>query len=138
MSEGDFRGSGWRFPIQPGADGSLGYIGLDDNVAQSVELLLRTAAGERLMRPEFGTTAPSMVFDADSEQNLFQLEQALSDAVRRWEPRVEVEQVQAERDSAREGRVAVTVTYRVLRTNTVRNLVFPYYLLSGAAVEEEE
>jgi hypothetical protein len=136
VSEGDFRGSGWRFPIQPGADGSLGYIGLDDNVAQSVELLLRTRAGERLMRPEFGTTAPSMVFDADSEQNLFGLERALSDAVRRWEPRVEVDQVHAERDPAGEGRVTVTVTYRILRTNTVRNLVFPYYLQSGAAVEE--
>jgi phage baseplate assembly protein W len=136
VSEGDFRGSGWRFPIQPGADGSLGYISLDDNVAQSVELLLRTRAGERLMRPEFGTTAPSMVFDADSEQNLFRLERALSDAVRRWEPRVEVDQVHAERDPAGEGRVTVTVTYRILRTNTVRNLVFPYYLQSGAAVEE--
>jgi phage baseplate assembly protein W len=136
VSEGDFRGSGWRFPIQPGADGSLGYIGLDDNVAQSVKCMLRTRAGERLMRPEFGTTAPSMVFDADSEQNLFRLEQALSDAVRRWEPRVEVDQVHAERDPAGEGCVTVTVTYRILRTNTVRNLVFPYYLQSGAAVEE--
>jgi uncharacterized protein len=136
MSEGDFRGSGWRFPIRPGAGGGLGYVGLDDNVAQSVELLLRTAAGERLMRPEFGTTVPSMVFDADSEQNLFQLEQALSDALRRWEPRVEVDRVLAERDPAREGRVTVTVTYRVLRTNTMRNLVFPYYLLGGGAVEE--
>jgi hypothetical protein len=136
VSEGDFRGKGWRFPIQPGADRSLGYIDLDDNVAQSVELLLRTRAGERLMRPEFGTTAPSMVFDADSEQNLFRLEQALSDAVRRWEPRVEVDQVQAERDPAGGGRVTVTVTYRILRTNSVRNLVFPYYLQSGAVVEE--
>lgn len=136
MSEGDFRGSGWRFPIQPGIDRSLGYVSLDANVTQSVELLLRTAAGERLMRPEFGTTAPSMVSDADSEQNLYRLEQALSDAVRRWEPRVEVDQVHAERDPARDGRVTVTVTYRVLRTNTVRNLVFPYYLQSGGAVEE--
>jgi len=136
VTEGDFRGSGWRFPILPQAGGGLGYIGLDDNVAQSVELLLRTAAGERLMRPEFGTTVPSMVFESDSEQNLFQLEQALLDALRRWEPRVEVERVQAVADPAQPGVARVTVAYRVLRTNTVRNLVFPFYLLGGEAVEQ--
>jgi phage baseplate assembly protein W len=134
VSDSDFRGSGWRFPILPQAGRGLGYVSLDDNVAQSVELLLRTAAGERLMRPEFGTTVPGMVFEADSEQHLFQLEQALLDALRRWEPRVEVEQAQAVPDPAQDGVVRVTVSYRVLRTNTVRNLVFPFYLLGGEAV----
>ena len=134
MTDSDFRGSGWRFPILPQAGGGLGYVGLDDNVAQSVELLLRTAAGERLMRPEFGTTVPSMVFEADSEQHLFQLEQALLDALRRWEPRVEVDSVQAVPEPAQDGVVKVTVVYRVLRTNTVRNLVFPFYVLNGEAV----
>ncbi len=136
MTDGDFRGTGWRFPILPQAGGSLGYVSFDDNVAQSVKLLLRTAAGERLMRPEFGTTVPSMVFEADSQQHLFQLEQALADALRRWEPRVEVDRVQAVPDPAQEGVVRVTVAYRVLRTNTVRNLVFPFYLLGGPAVEQ--
>jgi uncharacterized protein len=136
VTEGDFRGSGWRFPIRPQGGGGLGYVSLDDNVAQSVELLLRTAAGERLMRAEFGTTVPSLVFEADSEQNLFQLEQALLDALRRWEPRVEVERVQAVPDPDRDGVVRVTVAYRVLRTNTVRSLVFPFYLLGGEVVEQ--
>jgi phage baseplate assembly protein W len=134
VTEGDFRGTGWRFPIVPQAGGDLGYIGLDDNVAQSVELLLRTAAGERLMRPDFGTAVPSMVFEADSEQHLFELEQALQDSLRRWEPRVEVEGVKALPDQIVSGVVNVSVAYRVLRTNTVRNLVFPFYLLNGEAV----
>ena len=136
MTDGDFRGTGWRFPIRPQPGGGLGYISLDDNVAQSVELLLRTAAGERLMRPEFGTTVPGMVFEADSEQQLFQLEQALADALRQFEPRVEVERVDADPDPAQEGVVRVAVSYRVLRSNTVRNLVFPFYLLDQPAVEQ--
>jgi phage baseplate assembly protein W len=134
VTEDDFRGTGWRFPIGPQAGGALGYISQDANVAQSVELLLRTAAGERVMRPEFGTTVPSMVFEADSEQHVFQLEQALQDALRRWEPRVEVEEVRAVPDQAVSGVVNVSVVYRILRTNTVRNLVFPFYLLNGGAV----
>jgi phage baseplate assembly protein W len=136
MTDGDFRGTGWRFPIRPRAGGGLGYISLDDNVAQSVELLLRTAAGARLMRPEFGTTVPAMVFEADSEQHLFQLEQALGDALRQFEPRVEVDRVQVVPDPAQDGVVRVAVSYRVLRSNTVRNLVFPFYLLDAPAVEQ--
>jgi phage baseplate assembly protein W len=137
VTDADFRGTGWRFPIAPDTGGGLGYVSLDDNVAQSVELLLETVAGERTMRPEFGTTAPRLLFEADSEQNLFQLEQAVGDALRRWEPRVEVERVSAEPDPAHDGHVTVIVQYRILRTNTRRNLVFPFYLLVGTEAVEQ-
>ena len=53
------------------------------------------------------------------------------DAVRRWEPRVEVESVQATRDDTDTPGVSVAITYRILRTNTQRNLVSPYYLANG-------
>jgi|SRR3954447_320009 phage baseplate assembly protein W len=137
MTDADFRGTGWRFPVAPDDGGGLGYVSLDDNVGQSVELLLNTVAGERTMRLEFGTTAPRLLFEADSEQNLFQLEQAVGDALRRWEPRVEVERVAAASDPAHDGHVVVTVRYRVLRTNTRRNLVFPFYLLAGTEAVEQ-
>jgi phage baseplate assembly protein W len=135
MEQGDFRGSGWRFPILPQAGGGLGYVSGDDNVTQSLLVLLKTAAGERLMRPEFGTTVPELVFEAGSDQNLFRLEQALLATIQRWEPRVEVDDVAASRVAGEDGVVEVSVTYRILRTNTQRNLVFPFYLAGGGAVE---
>lgn len=135
MEQGDFRGSGWRFPILPQAGGGLGYVSGDDNVTQSLLVLLKTAAGERLMRPEFGTTVPELVFEAGSDQNLFRLEQALLETIQRWEPRVEVDGVAASRVAGEDGVVDVSVTYRILRTNTQRNLVFPFYLAGGGAVE---
>jgi phage baseplate assembly protein W len=135
MEQGDFRGSGWRFPILPQAGGGLGYVSGDDNVTQSLLVLLKTAAGERLMRPEFGTTVPEMVFEAGSDQNMFRLEQALLQTIQRWEPRVEVDGVAASRVTGEVGVVDVSVTYRILRTNTQRNLVFPFYLAGGGAVE---
>jgi len=136
MSEGDFRGIGWRFPIVPQAGGGLGYVGLDDNVHQSVKLLLQTTAGERLMRPEFGVTVPDLVFEADSDQRLFQLEQELLDIVQRWEPRVEVDRLTAERVQGTDNTVEVKIYYRVRRTNSPRTEVFPFYLATGEVVEQ--
>ncbi|OLB75224.1 MAG: hypothetical protein AUI14_21510 [Actinobacteria bacterium 13_2_20CM_2_71_6] len=135
MDEGDFRGTGWRFPIRPQAGGGLGYVSGDDNVTQSLVLLLKTVAGERLMRPEFGTRVPELVFEAGSGQNLFRLEQELLETIRRWEPRVDVDAVSATPSPDEEAVVDVAVTYRILRTNTRRNLVFPFYLASGGAVQ---
>lgn len=132
MDQGDFRGTGWRFPIIPQAGGALGYIDGDEGVAASVELLLRTVTGERVMRPEFGVTVPDLIFEPGSEQNLFAVEQAVRDAIVRWEPRIEIEVVRAVRDGVD---VVVELRYRVLRTNTTRNLVFPFYVASGTAVE---
>ena len=58
----DFRGRGWRFPIVPGAGGDLRYVDGDENVEQSLWLLLATGWGERVMRPRFGTNARELVF----------------------------------------------------------------------------
>src|SRR5205823_2087365 len=77
LDSGDFRGRGWRFPIYPAANGGLSYVEGDENVVQSLELLLRTVAGERVMRPDLGTTVPTLVFEGDSEQNLHRLEVAI-------------------------------------------------------------
>ena len=66
MDGSDFRGSGWRFPIRPQAGGHLGYVTGDDNISQSLFVLLNTVAGERAMRLEFGSSAPDLIFSADS------------------------------------------------------------------------
>jgi uncharacterized protein len=130
--ERDFRGSGFSFPIFP-VDGSLQWLNADDNVVQSIRLLLSTISGERIMRPTFGTRAAEFLFQGDSEQNRRQLELAVSDAITEFEPRVEVAACSSRTIEGVDGIVEVEVTVRVLRTNTLRNLVFPYYLNDIAA-----
>jgi phage baseplate assembly protein W len=126
----DFRGTGWRFPIVPRA-GALGYSDGDEGVGASLWLLLKTAVGERVMRPDFGTTVPELVFEPGSDQNLFAVEQAVRDAVIHWEPRVEVLDVTVTGDIE----IVVTLSYRVLRTNTERSMTFPFYLAGEQVVE---
>jgi|SRR5882757_2284681 len=123
-----FLGTGWRFPIFPDATGCLGYTKDDANVEQSLHILLLTQMGERVMRPDFGTQAPRLVFAPGSVQYLRLLENTVRDAVRDWEPRVDLNTVQAEADPTDQYKVAVSISYTVRRTNTRSNLVFPFYL----------
>ena len=128
MSESNFIGTGWRFPILPDETGGLGYVADDVNIEQSLHILLLTDLGQRVMRPDFGCKAPRLVFAPGSVQYLRLLETTIREAVRDWEPRVELEDVRAEVDPNEETRVIVSISYRVRQTNTRNNLVFPFYL----------
>lgn len=123
-----FLGNGWRFPILPDATGTLRYVSGDANVEQSLRILLMTALGERVMRPDFGTEAPRLVFAPGSVQYLRLLETTVRDALRDWELRVDVLDVLAETDPADETHATVSVSYRVRQSNTKNNLVFPFYV----------
>jgi phage baseplate assembly protein W len=123
-----FLGRGWRFPIVPDAGGGLRYVDGDDNVGQSLFLLLSTGRGERVMRPRFGTNGRALVFAPGSVTNLKALEASVEEAVRDHEPRVRLVNVVATPDPFAPERVDVEVTYTVRRTNTRSSVVFPYYL----------
>ena len=124
----EFLGTGWRFPILPDETGRLAYARGEESIEHCLRALLLTGLGERVMRPDFGTRAPDLVFAPDSVQNLDDLEDSIRDAVRLFEPRVELEDVRAEIVPGEESRVTVSVIYRIRRTNTRANRVFPYYL----------
>lgn len=124
----DFIGTGWRFPIVPDDAGRLTYAAGAESIDACLRALLLTALGERVMRPDLGTRAPELLFAPGSQQNLRDLEESIREAVIRYEPRVELDDVRAETVPEDESRVTVSVRYRIRQTNTRANLVFPYYL----------
>ena len=95
MSE-NFLGTGWAFPVLPDPAGGLRYAVGEDSIRDCLLALLQTAVGERVMRPDFGTDASTLVFAPGSPANLRQLESSISNAVRAFEPRVELDGVVAE------------------------------------------
>lgn len=128
MADSTFLGSGFSFPIFPDVTGSLPFVAGNANVEQSLRILLLTQLGERVMRPEFGTAAPRLVFAPGSLQFLSLLETTVREAVRDFEPRIDLDAVDAEADPDEENRVTVAISYRVRATNSRFNLVFPFYL----------
>ena len=123
-----FIGQGWRFPIMPGPTGRLEYTAADENVEHSLRVLLLTSLGERVMRHEFGSRASELVFAPGGHRHLRLLETTIREAIRDWEPRIELSDVSVEADLEEPERVKVSLSYQVRSTNTRTNLVFPFYL----------
>jgi phage baseplate assembly protein W len=123
-----FLGKGWRFPLRPDARGALGYTEAGDNIEHSIKVVLLTRLGERVMRPEFGCDVGRMLFAPASLVNLQLIEQSVRSALLEFERRIDVLDVRAEQSLIADTRVDVAIRYRERRTNTVGNLVFPFYL----------
>jgi phage baseplate assembly protein W len=128
MSRADFLGRGWRLPIMPDASGALGYSEGADHIEHSLRHILMTTFGERVMRPDFGCEAPDLVFAPGSVQYLRLLESSVRNAIRDFEPRVELEFASAELDPDEQSHVDVRIGYRIRGANSRGNLVFPFYL----------
>lgn len=124
----EFLGRGWAFPLLPGPGGGLTYVEGDQDVEQALHIILLTRLGERPMRVDFGSQVPGYVFAPGSTRYLGLIEQAVREAVRDWEPRVDLLGVRATQEDAEPARVTVSIDYLVRRTNTRQNLVFPFYL----------
>ncbi|MEM9189367.1 MAG: GPW/gp25 family protein [Myxococcota bacterium] len=121
-------GRGVRFPFRPDVTGGFSLVGGDEGVAQSIELILATALGERQMRFTFGSDLPNMIFEPVNGATLARIEDAARAAVVEQEPRVRLEAVSAEADPNVESKVVLTLEFIVLSTSRRSNLVFPFYL----------
>ena len=127
-SRTDFLGAGWTFPVRIDATGAVRLASGTDSIDAALRLILSTAPGQRVMRPDFGCAMWDQVYAPLTPGTLGLVEQAVRDAVLRWEPRVVLERVEATADPEL-GAVHVQVDYRVAATNDRRNLVYPFYVI---------
>lgn len=123
-----FLGTGVGFPVAPDEDGRLGTATGTEDVEQAIRILLGTAKGERVMRPEFGCSIHDYAFAVVDATTLTRVETSVREALARWEPRVVVEDVTVSTGDLAEGRLLVEIGYRVRATNAPGNLVYPFYL----------
>jgi phage baseplate assembly protein W len=125
----DFIGSGWAFPLRTDATGRIALVSGIRELEESMRLILGTARGERPMRPEFGCGIHDYVFAGVDPTTRARIEQEVRIALERWEPRIEVEEVELSQDSDDASVLYVDVSYTVSDTNDRRNLVFPFYTI---------
>jgi phage baseplate assembly protein W len=128
MMQRDILGKGLRFPIKPGADGRLSYLGGPEKVEQSIWLILNTSAGERVMRPTFGSNLHDYVFRPNDAATRGVLAQRTRDALLQWEPRIDVLDVRVDQDPGVLQQVLIRIDYRLRSNNAVYNLVYPFFL----------
>jgi uncharacterized protein len=103
----------------------------EDDIRQSILIILETAPGERVMRPDFGCGIHELVFGAIDSTMLQRVRSVVEEALRQYEARIDVLGVDADADGAAVGLLKVEVEYRVRKTNQTGNLVFPFYYREG-------
>ncbi|WP_367926174.1 GPW/gp25 family protein [uncultured Ruthenibacterium sp.] len=132
----DFLGTGWTFP--PRVDSATGRFKTsseEENIRQSVRIILTTRCGERAMRPDFGCNLHDYIFELPDQGALTRIRAEVVEALTLWEPRILDIGVEVDLEHLNQGQVWFNVHYTVRSTNNPNNLVFPYYLYEGIGDE---
>ncbi len=128
--EKDFLGVGVRFPLQV-KEGKITWSEYEDSIRESIMIILGTARGERVMRPDFGCGLSELVFSGNDTSTASRAIFYVEEALKKWEPRVELIKVDANADDEERNKLVISIEYNVISTNTRYNLVYPFYLERG-------
>ena len=130
--DASFLGRGWAFPVRVDPrTGRIATVAEEDDIRQAIWIILSTAKGERVMRPDFGCGIHDLVFDSVSTVTAGLLENHVREALIRYEARIEVVRLDVRTAEADRGRLLLELHYRVRRTNHEFNLVYPFFLSEG-------
>lgn len=125
----EFLGRGWNFPLRlEPQTGHVTAVAFEPDIEQSIFIILSTSRGERVMRPEFGCGIHDLVFGAVNTALITRIKQTVTEALRRFEARIDVLKVNVDQTRLFDGRLDVIIDYRVRATNQPGNFVFPFYL----------
>lgn len=133
-NERDFLGKGLRFPVSVNLNGGMSTSQLEENVRQSIFVILGTAPGERLMRPDFGCQIHDLMFAPNTDITAARAEVYCEEAIYKYEPRVSYVKCTAASHPDEPNRLDVKIEYVIAGKNDKKNLVFPFYLRN----EEED
>lgn len=124
-----FLGTGWSFP--PAFERSSGGVELssdEEDIRESLHILLSTIPGERFMQPRYGCNMDEMVFEPMNATARTYLKNRVRQAILLYEPRINLLELAVDTRFELEGRVEIVIEYQVRTTNSRYNLVFPFYI----------
>jgi phage baseplate assembly protein W len=124
-----FIGAGWGYPVRTEASGDIALVTGDRELAESIRIIIGTALGERPMRPEFGCAIHDFIFDSVDYNVAGLISYEVRQSLIRWEPRVDVADVEVTIDDTDRSLVYIDISYTRKGTNDPRNLVFPFYVI---------
>lgn len=128
----EFLGRGWRYPVEPDEDGRLAFSAEEAKIQESILIILGTARGERVMRPDFGSRLRDLVFLPINGSTRSLAANHVIEALVAWEPRIDVRRVDVADHPGEDGALHINIEYEVRATNSIFNMVYPFYLLEGS------
>jgi hypothetical protein len=122
-------GRGWAFPPRLDHRGRVATVGGEQEIEEAIRIILATAPGQRVMRPEFGCRLQEIVFAPNNGQTAALAERHVRQALARWEPRIQIEEVRAEPDRENRALLLIQLRYAIKSSHASRSLVYPFYLI---------
>jgi uncharacterized protein len=136
MASTSFLGTGWSFPPTFNLpDKQVTMLSDADDIRSSLEILLSTRPGERIMRPDYGCNLDELVFETLTTTFKTHIKDLVSTAILYHEPRIDVTRIELDETGELDGRVLITIEYIVRATNSRYNFVYPYYRAEGTEVK---
>ncbi len=137
MIDTAFLGIGWSFP--PEFHKQANVLGVkmvaeEEDIRESLKILLSTKPGERIMQPTYGCGLHTMVFENINESTITEIRDVIERAVLFFEPRITLETIDVNTEEVYEGRLLLQLNYTIRKTNTRSNIVYPFYYLEASNV----
>ena len=130
-----FIGRGWSFPPNfNNVSGSVDMLEQEADIASSLEILLGTVRGERVMLPQYGCNLDELIFENLDTRMKTLMTDKIESAILYHEPRIEIEKVSLDDTRELEGIVLIELVYRVKTTNSRFNFVYPFYKIEGTDI----
>ena len=128
-----FLGRGWGFPPTfDKASKSVGMLEEEKDIESSLEILLSTRLGERIMQTNYGCNLDEMVFEAMNLTMLTYMKDLVENAILYYEPRIDLEKIEIDTSQELEGILLIIIDFTVRTTNSRYNYVFPFYKNEGS------
>ena len=133
MSDAAFLGTGWAFPPRFTAGGAdVDTVSGVQDIDQSLQIILSTRLGERIMRHDFGCDLGEIMFEEIDQGMVNTLTGLVTDAILYHEPRIKLERVDVSDSESVHGLLLIRLDYTVRSTNSRYNMVYPFYLYEVA------
>lgn len=131
-----FLGTGWSFPPEfETCTKKVKMSSDEDDIRESLRILLSTSPGERVMQPAYGCGLKVLIFENMSESTLTEIKDVIERAVLFFESRIELESIEVNTDEIYNGLIKIQLNYTIRKINTRSNMVYPYYFIEGSNVK---
>lgn len=125
----EFIGRGLNFPLQVDSQGRLALTNGENEIFQSIRIILETSPGERVMRPTFGCRVWELIFEPRDASTEALLKEYVREALAMWEPRIEVTGIDILEEGAPQEVIMVNIRYLIKNTHDERSIVYPFYIM---------
>jgi uncharacterized protein len=134
IDENSFLGRGWSFPpVFTRGEHGVKMVDEEEDIKQSLIILLSTIKGERIMQPDYGANMEDLLFEPLNVSFAKRMSDTIERAILFFEPRIKTEDINFNQDYEN-GLVEIRIEYLIIATNNRRNIVYPYYLNEGTDI----